>query len=349
MEYLGTIIITTSCILLHIIYCEISHQTRKRLLIFPSSDKIAFSAENVHKKYHWVYFTASTLHADRSHLINNLMFILGFAPNLEKYVFNKTIVSQTWYEHFIPREYLCILYFLGIYYVCGIFGWLITYISHRFINFPKQWQIGVAQHITSVGSSPNMYGIAIFASLCLPPMEPVGTIFGTRYTWIMVYFMMVVPFFVTNRYGFGLFTYFDLICSNKKFNGRTEYRHALNNARQTTLRALFTLILLGALFYILNGQFRWIRIIRRNTLYMYQWVLLYWLKILGTRYYNSTRFPDRMSQTDNASHIGGAIGGYIIGSYWIDSCCKYIRIYIYICILLLVEILCYGFYYYFFY
>ena len=80
------------------------------------------------------------------------MFILGFAPNLEKYVFNKTIVSQTWYEHFIPREYLCILYFLGIYYVCGIFGWLITYISHRFINFPKQWQIGVAQHITSVGS-----------------------------------------------------------------------------------------------------------------------------------------------------------------------------------------------------
>ncbi len=28
-----------------------------------------------------------------------------------------------------------------------------------------------------------------------------------------------------------------------------------------------------------------------------------------------------MKQTDNASYIGGAIGGYIVGAYWLDLCC----------------------------
>ena len=31
-----------------------------------------------------------------------------------------------------------------------------------------------------------------------------------------------------------------------------------------------------------------------------------------------------MSQTDNASHIGGAIAGYFFGAFWLDLCCKYI-------------------------
>ena len=292
------------------------------MYIFPPSDKIAFSADNVHKKYHWVYFTASTLHGDRSQLLSNMLFLLGFAPNLEKYMFNRVILSHNWYEMFLSHEYIYILYFLGIYYSCGIVGWLVTYASNRFINFPNQWKIGVAQHVSSVGSSPNVYGFAIFAAITIP-MEPVGTIFGQRYTWIMVYAMLVVPFFFTNRYGFGLLTYFDLrFYSNpNKFSGRSEYRHALNNARQTTLRSLFTFILFGTVFYLLNEQLRRIKIIRHNTLYMYQWLLLYWIKFVCKKYYNSIHFPSVMKQTDNASYIGGAIGGYIVGAYWLDLCC----------------------------
>ena len=322
---LGTAIICLSCVTLHVVYCELSRRTRKKIHIFPTSDKIAFSADNVHKKYHWVWITGSTLHADRSHLVNNLLFILGFAPNLETFFFNRTVLSHTWYEMFIPHEYIYLFYFLGIYYICGIAGWLVTYLSHRFINFPRQWKIGVAQHITSVGSSPNMYGFAVFATICMP-MEPVGTLFGKKYEWIMVYLMLVVPFFFTNRYGFGLMAYFDLVFNfdHSKFSGRTEYRHALNKARQTTLRSLFTSILLGTVFYSLNALFRQSRLLRRNTLYMYQWLLLYWLKILILKYHNSAKYPNRMSQTDNASHIGGAIAGYFFGAFWLDLCCKYI-------------------------
>ena len=120
--------------------------------------------------------------------------------------------------------------------------------------------------------------------------------------------------------------YFDLVFNfdHSKFSGRTEYRHALNKARQTTLRSLFTAILLGTVFYSLNALFRKSRLLRRNTLYMYQWLLLYWLKILILKYHNSAKYPNRMSQTDNASHIGGAIAGYFFGAFWLDLCCKYI-------------------------
>ena len=138
---LGTAIICLSCVTLHVVYCELSRRTRKKIHIFPTSDKIAFSPDNVHKKYHWVWITGSTLHADRSHLMNNLLFILGFAPNLETFIFRRTVLSHTWYEMFISHEYMYLFYFLGIYYICGIAGWLVTYMSHRFINFPKQWKL----------------------------------------------------------------------------------------------------------------------------------------------------------------------------------------------------------------
>ena len=73
-------------------------------------------------------------------------------------------------------------------------------------QFSKQWKIGVAQHITSVGSSPNMYGFAVFAYICMP-MEPVGTLFGKNMSgsWFT---NACCAIFFTNRYGFGLMAYF---------------------------------------------------------------------------------------------------------------------------------------------
>ena len=331
---LGTFLICASAAVFHFAYCELPPWVRSSLRL-PPSDTVAFSAKNVHNRHYWCWFTASCLHGDRSHLVNNLFFVLGFAPQLEDFFFKRTVLSHNFVPLY-PHQHIGSLYFMAIYFLCGIGGWAMTYASHRWLLHSEQWKIGVAQHISTVGSSPNMYGLALFA-FSVVPFEPVGIWpFGRRYAWAFCSAMLFLPLFFTNRYGLGILAYVDAVFSPVKKDGpknSREKRFALNRARATSLRALFVLILFGSFLYAVHsvvlrfgfarGRLRFVSdAVRKNTLVVWQWVALYFVKVRAMRWYSNKYKHRRANQTDNASHFGGALFGIFIAYSWIDVCCS---------------------------
>ena len=327
---IGTIVICLSALACHILYCEISQKARNALRL-PHPDQLAFSANNVHANHHWVWVSASCLHADRAHAVNNLLFLLGFTPQLEEFFFKRTVLSHIHIPLFSPVS-IAFTYFLFTYVCCGIGGWAMTYVSHRWIKYRSEWSSGIPQFLSSVGASPNMYGFAFFACSVMP-FESAGTVLaGTRYAWVMACLMLFLPFFLNDRYGLGLFTYFDCLGTLEQYKTARERKYALQKASMSSLRALFIMLLLGCLCYIVHyvviqfgvtwGRLTFVSVyLRKNTLVMWQWVTLYALKICFMNGFKTKYRSHEEDTTDHAAHFGGAMLGMCLGYAWLDVCC----------------------------
>lgn len=128
-------------------------------------------------------FTATFLHATRSHMINNMLMLYGIAE------FEANI-------GFFP--------FIILFLTCGAVGWLVS-LSWRRWNFPDMWYQGIVQFQDSSGASPATYGVVIAASVAMGN-EPIGNAFGlSPSTW--VWLLLVLPKFCGNRFEVNLMTF----------------------------------------------------------------------------------------------------------------------------------------------
>jgi len=174
------------CVCLHVVYREVDTRTLPALLqrFRPSADSLCFSGGAVQRKEWWVFFTATLVHADRAHLINNIAMTMVVAPTLEAVVGPATTAA--------------------VFFGAGACGWLVTYLYTR-VRFASAWSIGVAQFNTSLGASPATYGLHTFAVLALPWKAPLHPALGVS-SWFWVASTIVLYFFCTKRYGVDLFS-----------------------------------------------------------------------------------------------------------------------------------------------
>jgi len=103
--------------------------------------------------------TASFLHGDLSHLLNNMVEMLPFCLFLESH-----------YGFF---------YMLFVYFICGLGGWIGTGIHKVKAHGPQ-----IAQFIETRGSSPNAYGTTFFVLVANPW---VAVPKAGLYLWAMIF------------------------------------------------------------------------------------------------------------------------------------------------------------------
>ena len=114
---------------------------------------------------YWLMVTASFFHADASHVVNNMIMMAAYAPEL---------------QHRIGSFGMVMAYVLT-----GWGGWLLT------LLWSKYKYKDMADYVWSCGSSPCTYGLNLML-LCLAPFERVCTV-PRLPVWLWLWLLWDVP------------------------------------------------------------------------------------------------------------------------------------------------------------
>ena len=170
---------------------------RLRVSIPSWEDDIDFSGVSVEEGKWWVSITATFDHASTSHLVNNMVMLLSFAPQLEETLGAAAVTGGGDSSSDRSRILGALLVWL-LFALTGAAGWLLTLLRLKRQHRGEDWAFA-ARYQVSVGSSPATYGMLAFLAAVNP--EHCVRRFAGLPPWLWVTALLCGPQLFSEKYG----------------------------------------------------------------------------------------------------------------------------------------------------
>ena len=162
-------------------------------------DDLDFSGLSVEDGKWRVWITATFDHANSSHVVNNMIMLLSFVPQLEWLLVHAVSAAVADGTGQSGGSHLGGALLLWLLFVCtGAAGWLVTLVALRRRHKGDEWTFA-ARYQVSLGSSPATYGMLAFLAVASPNCCVCST-FGMP-AWIWVTALICAPQAFNEKYG----------------------------------------------------------------------------------------------------------------------------------------------------